>query len=269
MFIVTADEVWNFRPLYDLFVKIFSNRPSETPVGTISWFHLGAIILAILIPIALYFIFRNKSEEARVKFIRIISTVLPILYAFDFFLQPFYAGGMTTEKLPFHICTLMAILIPLVTFNKKLSKFNDVIACWCILAAVVYIIYPGTWLEEQYCMWYSYSIIQPFLYHIVILSWGIFMIMFGQAKMNYKKFYRAVIFMFIVAAWAEFGNLANPGLNWFFLHTDPAWFGLGFLPFWLFLIAMGGVMSLCIFIIYFITDKLYNYSSKHKKRIAD
>ena len=119
--------------LTDLFIKIFGDQGGK-PVGTFSIGHISLILISFSLPVLFYFIFRNRSDEARMKLTKVLAIILPVSYCIDYLLQPFYNGWtmdtmggyyIGTDKLPFHICTLTgAILVPFSYFNKKFMKFS-------------------------------------------------------------------------------------------------------------------------------------------------
>lgn len=77
---------------------------------------------------------------------------------------------MDVDKLPFHICTLVAVFIPFAQFNKKFAKIKDVISCLAIVASLIYISYPGSALGGV--LPWCYKVVQTFVFHGLVFAWG-------------------------------------------------------------------------------------------------
>lgn len=226
--------------LTDLLIKIFGDQGGK-PVGTFSIGHIFLILVSFSLPVLFYFIFRNRSDEARMKLTKVLAIILPVSYCIDYLLQPFYNGWtmdtmggyyIGTDKLPFHICTLTgAILVPFSYFNKKFMKFRDIVVVWALIASAIYIVYPGGFLDGG--PFYQYSIFQSYTFHMILFLWGVLMVMTRQVEFELTKWYKPVVFFFIEFAWAGVGNLMYyPTEDFFFIVSAielPSWFPLGFL----------------------------------------
>ncbi len=257
--------------LTDLFIKIFGNQQGN-PVGTFSLLHIFLILLSFGLPVIFYFIYKNKSEESKLKLLRVVTLIMPISYCIDYLLQPFYNGWtmdtmggyfIGTDKLPFHICTLCgAILVPLCFFNHKFMKFRDIVVTWTLIAAGIYVVYPGGFLDHGPI--YQYSIFQAYGFHMIMILWGALMIMYRQVEFDLKKMHRVVIFFILEFAWAGVGNLLYyPTEDFFFIISAielPSWFPLGFLNGsgveWLGIPIMCIAMSSLGLLVYFIIYKI-------------
>jgi len=256
--------------LKEILLKLCKDSTIDIPGvtrGLISVGHLVLILIAIALPIIFYLIYRNKSDVKKLKFLRFLSFLIPFLYALDFFFQPFYRqangdlGSLTTDKLPFHICTLCGVLIPFVYFNRKCRKFRDIVVVWSFIAAAIYIIYPGHVLDDTPVL--SYSVLQSFMYHILLILWSMMMFMTRATEFKLKNWWRPIPLLFIEILWASIGNsMYYPTEDFFFLRDDPAWFGLGFLNdlgiTWMFipimLIAMSSLSAL-LYVVFALINK--------------
>ena len=226
--------------LTDLFIKIFGDQ-SGKPVGTFSLTHIFLILLSFGLPVIFYFIYKSKSDDSKYRLLKVLTIIFPISYCVDYLLQPFYGGWnietmggyyIGTDKLPFQICTLTgAILIPLSFFNKKIMKIRDVVVVWTLIAASIYVVYPGDHLDKGPL--YQYSVFQSYIFHMLMILWGTLMIMTRQVEFDIKKSYRVVILFFIEFIWAGIGNLMYyPTEDYFFIISTielPEWFPLSFL----------------------------------------
>ena len=159
--------------------------------------------------------------------------------------------------MPFHICTLTAVFIPFAQFNKKIDKIKDVISCFVIVAPLMYITYPGSALGGV--SFYSYKVIQTFIFHGLVFAWGVLSLTTGFSKLEFKNIWKELIGIIIIILWASFGNNTYSHLahhfDWFFVtgSTFP------FVPTWLMPFAvLAAVYGMCgiIFSINLIVKKI-------------
>ena len=233
-----------------LFSELFRYIPKETPFKLFGVVYFSVLLFIILVIVCMCILFRNKSSEVKQRVLNISAISLTTLYIFDFFVQPFWAGGMIVHKLPFHICTATGVLIPFVTFNKKFSCLKNVVATWAIFGPLLWIILPMGVLNSANRL-YSYPIVQSYAYHVIELFWGVFMLTSGNVKLEWRKIWQPMLGLIPMAIWATIGQeiyFPNElGENYMFLRTDTT----GIVPHWVFIIALFLGASLIIAIIYF------------------
>ena len=246
-----------------LFSELFRYIPKETSFKLFGLVYFCVLLFIAVLIICMCIIFRNKSNETKQKVLNFSAVALIVLYIFDFFVQPFWAGSMIVNKLPFHICTATGVLIPFVTFNKRCSFLKTTITIWAVLAPLIWLIVPINVLNAPHRL-YSYPILQSYMYHIIELFWGVFMIVSGVSKLDWKNIWQPIIGLIPMAIWATIGQeLYYPnelGENYMFLRTDTT----GIVPHWLFIVALFLGFSLLISLVYFIYNFILNKLSNKK-----
>ena len=95
--------------------------------------HFAWIFLIVCEIIALYFIFRKRSEETKMVLLLVLSLSLIMQY-----LQMFSAISINVARLPFQLCNLGSffILFSLITKNKHLFNFTVIINVIGVLFAL-------------------------------------------------------------------------------------------------------------------------------------
>ncbi len=177
---------------------------------------------------AVVFCLRKKSVNIKKKAADIAVGIAVGLYALDFFLMPFAYGEIYVEKLPFHVCTAMCVMCFLSRRIKFLERFKGQFALLGFLSNLIYVLYPAG------VMWYqihplSYRVWQTLIFHGAMTAYGIFVFAFGEAKLEWKKWYKELIAVSGMTLWAFIGNTLYDGsagnytytANWFFLVRDP------------------------------------------------
>ncbi len=256
----------------DFAVWLFSDdKPLN--IDVFSFFHILYTVLIIGSTIALGIFLSKKGSEAAEKGLRIIAFSILFLYLSDFFIQPFMhgdasvAGNMNIDKLPFHICTLLGPVIAFVQFNKCFEKFfnyiKEPVAILAIVAPLMYITYPNGAVGDISPI--CYRILQTFIYHGLVFSWGFNTIATRKVVPSVKNWWKALCCIMCIALWASLGNAlyTNPEhhYDWFFLTGSS----FPFVPPVLMPFAVVGAILGMVFIIY----GIYYAFMAIKKKYAD
>ena len=200
---------------------LFSENNSELAIGLFDIWHF--LYLAIIIGggILLALIFGNKSEKAKTALIRVFAYLTIGLYVADFFIMPLSDSysGISVYKLPFNICTIMAVLVPFVEFNPKFARIKKAVVVLSLTASLMWMCYPGSALGGQPP--FSYIIFQTFMYHGFLYVWGFLNLALGRVILDFRKTWQEFIGILMILVWADFGNTVyGRENNWFFIETS-------------------------------------------------
>lgn len=254
----------------DFFLKIFRDGEVTIDITLFSIWHILWIILIVGLTIGGAFLLKNKSEKTKNTVLSVLAWLAVGIYIADFFIMPFSreSGEIDIDKLPFHFCTLMGCLIPFAQFNKKFEKIKDVIACISIVGSLMYITYPGSALGG-YTPW-CYKIVQTFVFHGLVMAWGVLSITTGSTKLEWKKIWKEAVAILIIFVWASLGNTIYSSdahhYDWCFITGST----FSFVPSWVVPIAVFfAVFGMCaiIHLIDYIV-KIIIKKQKDKKQIA-
>lgn len=201
----------------NFFLWLFETKEEPFDIPLFGFFHIlyALIIFGLTIGLGLY-LAKKKDSELNDKVLRTLAAATAIVYVADFFIQPLFRNGeMNVDKLPFHICTLMCPVLNFVQFNKRFERFRQPVAFLSIVAPLMYICYPGSAIgtESPFC----YEIIQTFVFHGLVFSWGFNNLATSTVKPDVKKCWHALVGICLVALWAGFGNIVYADYDWFFL----------------------------------------------------
>ncbi len=217
----------------ELFFKLFS----DTPLGASEFWHIESFNIwhffyLILIFGAIFFAayrLRDKSTETKERVLKILAMTLMVSYFTDFIVHDFvYAdfdevtgeyirAGLNMDKLPFHICTAMGIILTVVTFDKHFERFLEPVAALAIVAPMMYLVYPSTGVGGE--MW-CYRVVQTLFYHGVEMAWGILAVTTKKTSLEWKNIWKSEILLIIITVWAKIGCTLLE-YNWFFLRKNP------------------------------------------------
>ena len=205
----------------DFFAFLFSQNNSNLQITLFDTWHFLYLFVTAFMAIFFSLFFRKRSEQAKDTVIRTFAYLVIGFYVADFFIMPLSDSysGISTYKLPFNICTLMAVLVPFVQFNRKFAPIKGVVVTLSITSSLMWMCYPGSALGGQPP--FSYIIVQTFMYHALLFCWGVFNLAFGSVALSFKRIWHELIAILIILVWAAFGNTVyGGGMNWFFIESS-------------------------------------------------
>lgn len=238
----------------ELFFKLFDRSHFDTGIS-VTPFSLPHIVYFALIfggIIGAWFGYKSKSSQAKESLLRFLAYALVLSYLSDFFVHEFVYGGLNTDKLPFHVCTVLCPLMAIAQFNRNGETIKEPVAILAVLAPMMYICYPANIGDgEPWC----YQTVQTMFYHGVLMAWGILSISLGAVKPNVRNIWKSALLLIGITLWAKLGNILMEH-SWFFLEEDAFYIGLvenGVIPNWalmvinpiVFLLAVLGVYGVC------------------------
>lgn len=235
----------------ELFFKLFADSHFNTGIQ-ITPFSVAHIVYMVLIfggIILGWLCLRKQDGGKREKALRFLAYALVVSYLSDFFVHEFVYDGLNTDKLPFHICTVLCPLVAIAQFNRKGYKIAEPVALLAILSPMMYLCYPASvGSGEPWC----YQAVQTMFFHGVLMAWGILSVALGAVKPDIKNCWKSAVALVCITLWAKLGNILMEH-NWFFLEEDAFYIGLvgnGVIPKWLLMIVNPVVFFLAVLATY-------------------
>ena len=246
---------------------LLQSRETPFDISFLSFWHILYLIVIIGSTILLgYYLIKNPQKKKGV--IDAIVTALVLVYVLDFFTHPLTRDdfSMNVDKLPFHICTILCPISALTRFNHRFEKFKEPVSFLAIVAPLMYMVYPGSAIGDISPL--CYEVIQTFVYHGLLFSFGFNMIATGEVKPNIRNSWKAVIGICLIALWASIGNAVYNGddvshhYDWFFLtgSTFP------FVPAPLMPFAVIFCVSAMVYLIYGIYYGVIHFTAKRETK---
>jgi len=253
----------------ELFFKLFEMSHFNTGIK-ITPFSIAHIVYLVLIfggIVCAWLVFRNKETECKTKLLRFLAYALVLSYLSDFFVHEFVYGGLNTDKLPFHICTVLCPLICYSQFNRKGCRILEPAAILATLAPMMYLCYPASVGEgEPWC----YQAVQTMFFHGVLMAWGILNIALGAVKPDIRHIWKSGVLLLCITLWAKLGNVLLEH-NWFFLEEDAFYIGLveqGIIPKWVLMVVNPLVYFLAVLALYGVCYALRRIEKKKACAVA-
>ena len=205
----------------EFFAWLFSENTSNLQIGLFDIWHFTYLAIVFGGTLLLSLLLQKKSATAKEKTLRIMAYLVIGFYVGDFFIMPLSDSysGISAYKLPFNICTIMAVILPFVQFNPKFKGIKSPVVVLSMASSVMWMCYPGTALGGQppFC----YLIFQTFMYHGFLFCWGVLNLAYGEVVLDIRKIWKEFVGILCILIWASFGNAVyDADYNWFFIETS-------------------------------------------------
>lgn len=195
---------------------LLSQNHSELQIGLFDVWHFLYLAVCLGVPIVIAVLMRNRDAAAKEKMMRLFAYLTIGIYIADFFLMPLSDSysGISQDKLPFHICTLMGVMGAFVQFNPRLKAIKTPVVVMAVASSLMWMCYPGSALGGQppFC----YIIFQTFMYHGLLFGWGFLNLAFGAVTLRWREIWKELAGTLILLVWSGFGNAVYDDQNWFF-----------------------------------------------------
>ena len=195
-----------------LHYKLSTEKPLD-----FSTIHIIYLLMNPILIIALFVIFRNKSEKDK----QLMLVVMSLSSLYNFFYVPFWYGGssFSWDSIPIHLCNAATILLCIVYMFKVKSVFYFTLFA-NVLGTVFAMFMPNietaAFTYDTLRFWFNH--IYAFILPIVGLSLGVF----ERPKLK-NALYAILVFTgyFLVAAFMN-ALVSNwyPEISYFFMNDD-------------------------------------------------
>ena len=168
--------------------------------GSFGIVHIITLILGTLIVLGLYFGLRKASKKAQTVVLGILSFAGIGAIIFNL-----VTWGSPIEYLPLHLCSINAILLPIVVFTKN-KTLGNMLQVWC-LGALAALVVNTAQAEFELLSWTF-----VFYYFPHVLEFGIPILLFalGMIEKHPKYIVSTLIITMLIYTGVHFCNL---GIN--------------------------------------------------------
>ncbi len=234
-------------------------------ITVFSIWHGGYLLILVATVVAgVLFLGRSASKTRRVA-LRAAAWAVPLLYAADFFLMPLVSADRLIDvgKLPFHICTLMGLLIPFAQFHHRGDRVLDAVAALSLVCSLCFLIYPGSAVGfGRHPL--SYSVVQTFAYHGSMLAWSVWTLLYGEVRLRLARLWKPGVMLALITLWAALANRLyshdDVQFDWLFITG----YSIPFLPSHLLIFLVPFVIFMGVVIVYALFTLIETEKSRKK-----
>lgn len=175
--------------------------------GFFSAAHIISMIVAVLIALGLYFVLKNKTEKVKILVLGILSFsgCVAIIYNLIKWESPL-------EYLPFHLCSLNAIALPIAVFSKN-KILNNLLLLWAIGALCAIVINSA---QAEYEI-FSFTFIIYYFPHVLEFIIPVLMFALKIVKKDFRCIISTMLITFVAYTIIHFINV---GLNNYFVSNN-------------------------------------------------
>lgn len=206
--------------LRDVVAYLFSQNHSKFEIDLFDGWHFLYLLMVFGGSILLALLWRDRSAASKEKLLRVMAYITIGFYIADFFCMPLSDSysGISQDKLPFHICTLVSVFVPFAQFNKRFAPIKKAVVVLAITSSLMWMCYPGTALGgiPPFC----YKVFQTFMFHGVLYTWGFLYLALDVIRLDWRTIWHEFVGVLVILVWAAFGNAIYENQNWFFIESS-------------------------------------------------
>lgn len=175
--------------------------------GSFGITHIITLVISVLLIIGIYFILKNKEEKIQITVLGVLSFsgIAAIIYNLLTWDSPL-------EYLPFHLCSLNALMLPIAVFTKN-KTLNNLLLLWALGALLALVINTAQADFEIF----SWTFIFYYFPHTLELGIPVLMFVLKLAKLDVKCVLSTVVITFISYTIIHFINVS---INAFCLENN-------------------------------------------------
>lgn len=168
--------------------------------GSFGIVHISSLILAAAMIVALYFGLRKASRKTQTIVLGVLSFSGIAAIVFNL-----VAWGSPLEYLPLHLCSINAILLPIVVFTKN-KTMGNLLLVWC-LGALAALVVNMAQAEYELASWIFVFYFFP---HVLEFGIPILLFMLGLIEKHPKYILSTIAITMVIYTGV---HLVNVGLN--------------------------------------------------------
>lgn len=175
--------------------------------GSFGVVHLLSLILSAGVIVGLYFMLRKRSEKVQMWVLGIcsLSGIVAIVYNL-------FQWGSPIEYLPFHLCSLNAIILPIAVFTKNKIICNLTLF-WSLGALLAIVVNTA---QANYEI-FSWTFVMYYVPHTLEFGVPILLFLIKRAKLDVK----CIVWTVLITLGAYTGiHFINLGLNAYCIENN-------------------------------------------------
>lgn len=255
----------------------FLQGEMEKP-GIFSWFHLIAFILIIAATFLVSFFFRDVKEKTYKRILLFTWITLLVLEVIKQILKSFFYGNpsywqFASGDFPFHICSMIYYIFPIIIFVNK-EKHPAIVdaaigyMCFiCLFTGLAVCVYTDMIMSNL-----IFTNVQSLIHHGALVVFGVYIFVWNRRTITIKTAYRTLILFGITAVIATIINVIVHPLYINMFYINP--FIITNIPLGHFVQEKAGYavylicylisISIITFSFYFIETSIYKFIKKKK-----
>ena len=179
-------------------------------VELFNFWHIATLLFALILPIPLHFIMRNKTEKQKWLFMLLFASLNLVIFIYRTVMISGEAWFNIWEELPLHLCNfgLFANVIAVAFKIKALYCFSY---CFGSIGAFIAMVIPAYHFLGHPI--YQLTVFFFFLQHALLFAFGVLLHSLGFIKFGLKEAVKTTVMLFGFAFIAHGANLLIAALG--------------------------------------------------------
>lgn len=163
--------------------------------------HFISLVIALLIPIGVHYLLRNKSERTQITVLFVMSLLGPVALAYDIIVWGIPSTPL--QYLPLHMCSYNALLTPILVLTKN-RFLGNLVPLFSVGAAIALVFNS---IQAEYSI-FSFVFLLYFLSHTFGASIPFLMLSLGHIKTSARYILPSTLATLAIYTISHFANLA-------------------------------------------------------------
>ena len=165
------------------------------------WRHFAWIVIVVLLCIGLYKLFKKYPKAGKITVIILLASLFSVRLVNQTIRAIIGAEVPAWKAFPFHMCTVMTFLLPIVYFFK-LNKFKEAVYVLSMMGGIITII-VGDYFDDTFM---TFSTLEGMSAHTILVIVPLIEISLGNFKLEYKNIWKVFAGMIVLLGWAILAN---------------------------------------------------------------
>lgn len=198
-------EIGFFQKFFGYFKDEYGNVSTYKSGGGlgafVDWRHYAWMILVIILAIFLYRLFKKHPKAGKITVTALLASLFSVRFIHQIIRAIIGAEVPAWKAFPFHLCTVMTFMLPIVYF-LNLKKLKEAVYVLSMMGGIITII-VGDYFDDTFM---TFSTLEGMSAHTILLLVPIIEVALGNFKLEYKNIWKVFVGIIILLIWATLAN---------------------------------------------------------------
>lgn len=198
-------EISFFRKFFGYFTDEYGNVSPYKSGGGLGAFvdfrHYLWMILTVIFAVLLYRLFKRYQKAGKITVMVLLASLFLVRFTNQLIRAIIGAEVPAWKAFPFHLCTVMTFMLPIV-YYLKLNKLKEAVYVLSMMGGIITII-VGDYFDDTFM---TFSTLEGMSAHTILLLVPIIEIALGNFKLEYKNVWKVLVGIIVLLIWATLAN---------------------------------------------------------------
>lgn len=165
------------------------------------WRHFAWMVLVIVLSVGLYRLFKKYPKAGKITISVLLASLFSVRFVNQIMRAIIGAEVPAWRAFPFHLCTIMTFMLPIVYFFK-IDKLKNIVYVLSMMGGIITII-VGDYFEDSFL---TFSTLEGISAHSILVIVPLLEVALGNFKLEYKNMWQVFVGMLVLLCWAALAN---------------------------------------------------------------